>query len=75
MKLLFITGSNTDPASRFRIFALLPYLKSKGHDIEVFDEIVTSYHKRENLVIMMGVHNLQKIVNNLLSKNFPTNIG
>jgi glycosyltransferase involved in cell wall biosynthesis len=36
MKLLFITGSNTDPASRFRIFALLPYLKSKGHDIEVF---------------------------------------
>ena len=50
------------------------YRTITGHDIEVFDEIVTSYHKRENLVIMMGVHNLKKIVENLLSKNFPSNV-
>ncbi|MEA3554644.1 MAG: uroporphyrinogen-III C-methyltransferase [Campylobacterota bacterium] len=47
------------------------YRTITGHDIEVFDEIVTTYHKRENLVIMMGVHNLKKIADNLLSKNFP----
>lgn len=47
------------------------YRTITGHDIKVFDEIVTNYHPRENLVIMMGVHNLKKIVDNLLSKNFP----
>lgn len=50
------------------------YRTITGHDIKIFDEIVTSYHKRENLVIMMGIHNLKKIVNNLLLKNFPTNL-
>jgi uroporphyrin-III C-methyltransferase len=48
------------------------YRTITGHDISIFDEIVTTYHKRENLVIMMGIHNLKKIVENLLSKNFPT---
>jgi uroporphyrin-III C-methyltransferase len=47
------------------------YRTITGHDIEVFDQIVNTYHARENLVIMMGVHNLEKIVNNLLSKGFP----
>ncbi|MEA3352225.1 MAG: uroporphyrinogen-III C-methyltransferase [Campylobacterota bacterium] len=47
------------------------YRTITGHDIKVFDEIVSSYHPRENLVIMMGVHNLKKIVDNLLSKDFP----
>ncbi len=50
------------------------YRTITGHNIKVFDEIVTSYHKRENLVIMMGVHNLKTIVKNLLSKNFPSNV-
>jgi len=50
------------------------YRTITGHDIEVFDEIVTDYHRRENLVIMMGVHNLKKIVDNLLSKNFPSSV-
>lgn len=47
------------------------YRTITGHDIEVFDEIVTTYHKRENLVIMMGIHNLKNIVKNLISKGFP----
>jgi len=47
------------------------YRTITGHDIEVFDDIVTTYHERENLVIMMGIHNLEKIVNNLLQKDFP----
>ncbi len=46
------------------------YRTITGHNIEIFNEIVTTYHKRENLVIMMGIHNLQKIVTNLLEKNF-----
>ncbi len=50
------------------------YRTITGHDIKVFDEIVTTYHKRENLVIMMGVHNLKEIVENLLLKNFPKNV-
>jgi len=47
------------------------YRTITGHDIETFDEIVTTYHPRENIVIMMGIHNLEKIVNNLLEKKFP----
>lgn len=50
------------------------YRTITGHDIEVFDEIVTAYHPRETLVIMMGVHNLKKIVQNLLSKDFPSDM-
>ncbi len=50
------------------------YRTITGHDIEVFDEIVTCYHNRENLVIMMGVHNLKNIVKNLLNKNFPNDL-
>lgn len=47
------------------------YRTITGHDIEVFNDIVTSYHPRENLVIMMGIHNLKNIVKSLLNKNFP----
>jgi uroporphyrin-III C-methyltransferase len=50
------------------------YRTITGHDIEIFDEIVTNYHPRENLVIMMGVHNLQKIVEQLVKKGFPLNL-
>ena len=47
------------------------YRTITGHDISVFDEIVTSFHPRENLVIMMGIYNLKKIVEVLLKKGFP----
>ena len=50
------------------------YRTITGHDIDVFDEIVTSYHPRENIVVMMGVHNLKKIVDNLLGKKFPQDL-
>jgi len=50
------------------------YRTITGHDIQVFDEIVTTFHPRENLVIMMGIHNLKKIVENLLSKGFPKDL-
>jgi len=50
------------------------YRTITGHNIDIFDEIVTTYHKRENLVIMMGVHNLKNIVNCLLKKDFPTTL-
>ena len=50
------------------------YRTITGHDIKIFDEIVTTYHKRENLVIMMGVHNLKKITLNLLEKGFPSDL-
>ena len=50
------------------------YRTITGHDIEIFDEIVTTFHPRENLVIMMGIHNLEKIVNNLLQKDFPSSM-
>ena len=49
------------------------YRTITGHNIEVFSEIVTTYHPRENLVIMMGIHNLKEIVNYLISKDFPVN--
>jgi len=50
------------------------YRTITGHDIEIFDDIVTKYHPRENLVIMMGVHNLKNIVNVLIKKNFPLDL-
>ena len=50
------------------------YRTITGDNISVFDEIVTSYHKRESLVIINGIDNLKKIVKNLLSKNFPQNV-
>ena len=53
MRLLFITGSKTDPSSRFRILALLPYLKKKGYDIETFTPYpdYTFRTKKENRYI------------------------
>ena len=50
------------------------YRTITGHDLEVFSDIVTSYHSRENLVIMMGVYNLKNIVNTLISKGFPLDL-
>jgi uroporphyrin-III C-methyltransferase len=50
------------------------YRTITGHDIDVFKDIVTSYHPRENLVIMMGVHNLKNIVDALIEKGFPLDL-
>ncbi|MDC0932495.1 uroporphyrinogen-III C-methyltransferase [Arcobacteraceae bacterium] len=50
------------------------YRTITGHDIEVFSDIVTSYHSRENLVIMMGIYHLKEIVNILISKGFPLDL-
>jgi len=50
------------------------YRTITGHDLEVFSDVVTSYHSRENLVIMMGVYNLKNIVNTLISKGFPLDL-
>lgn len=47
------------------------YRTITGHDLDIFNEIVTSYHKRENLVIMMGAYKAKKIVESLLNKGFP----
>ena len=47
------------------------YRTITGHNIDIFNDIVTNYHKRENLVIMMGIHNLKLIVDSLLKKDFP----
>jgi len=47
------------------------YRTITGHNIEVFNAIVTHYIPRENLVIMMGVYNLKAIVTSLLKKGFP----
>jgi len=50
------------------------YRTITGHDVEVFSDIVTTYHKRENLVIMMGIYHLKEIVNILISKGFPLDL-
>ena len=50
------------------------YRTITGHDLEVFSDIVTAYHARENLVIMMGVYNLKNIVDTLISKGFPLDL-
>ncbi|RXJ54102.1 uroporphyrinogen-III C-methyltransferase [Candidatus Marinarcus aquaticus] len=50
------------------------YRTITGHDTQRFSEIITAFHPRENLVIMMGVHNLEKIVHTLLEKGFPSSM-
>lgn len=50
------------------------YRTITGHDIKRFSEIITHFHFRENLVIMMGIHNLQKIVTTLLEKGYPKSL-
>ncbi|WP_417324541.1 uroporphyrinogen-III C-methyltransferase [Halarcobacter sp.] len=50
------------------------YRTITGHDIDVFKSIVKSYHDRENLIIMMGVHNIKNIVEYLLSIDFPKDL-
>jgi len=50
------------------------YRTITGHDVEIFEDIITTYNKRESLIIMMGIHNLKQIVKILLNKSFPTNI-
>ena len=50
------------------------YRTITGHDVEIFSDIVTSYHERENLVIMMGIYHLKEIVSILISKGFPLNL-
>lgn len=46
------------------------YRTITGHKMDIFKEIVTSFHPRENLVIMMGAHNLKDIVSHLLGVGF-----
>ena len=50
------------------------YRTIKGHDLDVFSDIVTAYHPRESLVVMMGIYNLKEIVNILLEKGFPLDL-
>lgn len=50
------------------------YRTITGHDMEVFNEIITTFHERETIEIMMGTHNLKKIVDSLLQKGFPKNL-
>lgn len=50
------------------------YRTITGHDIEVFNSIVTKYHERENLIVMMGVYNLKNIVDSLILKGFPKDL-
>jgi len=50
------------------------YRTITGHDIKIFDNIVTKYHPREILIIMMGIYNLKNIATCLLKKEFPKKI-
>jgi len=50
------------------------YRTITGHDMEVFNEIITNFHERETIEIMMGTHNLKHIVTALLSKEFPKDL-
>lgn len=50
------------------------YRTITGHDMEVFNEIITRFHARETIEIMMGTHNLKKIVDSLLNKGFPKDL-
>ena len=50
------------------------YRTITGHDIEIFSDIVKSYHKRENLIITMGIYNIKSIVSYLLSIGFPKDV-
>ena len=50
------------------------YRTITGHNLDIFNEIVTTYHKRENLVIMMGIHNLKSIVESLIKTGFPLSL-
>jgi len=50
------------------------YRTITGHDIDIFNEIITSFHEREIIEIMMGIHNVKKIVDSLLNKDFPANL-
>jgi len=47
------------------------YRTITGHDIKIFEELITSFHPRENLVIMMGAHNIKAIAAHLLKTGFP----
>lgn len=47
------------------------YRTITGHDLNIFNEIITSYHERENLIIMMGAHKAKQIVQSLLKNSFP----
>jgi len=50
------------------------YRTITGHDLKIFDDIVSTYHERENLIIMMGIYNLKDIVTCLLKKNYPKDL-
>jgi len=50
------------------------YRTITGHDIDTFNEIITTFHERETIEIMMGIHNLKHIVDSLLDKGFPKDL-
>jgi len=50
------------------------YRTITGHDLEIFNDIITCYHPRESLVIMMGIYNLRGIIQILLNKGFPEDL-
>jgi len=50
------------------------YRTITGHNMSKFNSIITNYHDRENLIIMMAIHNLKDIVNSLLQKNYPKDL-
>lgn len=49
------------------------YRTITGHNIETFNDIVTPFNKRENLIILMGAHNTKEIVEILIEKkSYPS---
>jgi uroporphyrin-III C-methyltransferase len=50
------------------------YRTITGHNMAKFNSIITNYHDRENLIIMMAIHNLKDIINSLLQKNYPKDL-
>jgi len=50
------------------------YRTITGHNMDKFNSIITNYHDRENLIIMMAIHNLKDIVNSLLQNNYPKDL-
>lgn len=50
------------------------YRTITGHNMAVFDEIITTFHERETLEITMGIHNIKKIIESLMRKGFPKDL-
>ncbi len=44
------------------------YRTITGHNTQIFENIITNFNPRENLIILMGAHNAKKIVEILIEK-------